>query len=200
MAQGHHNRRGSVTIEQILDSAEEVLFSKGVSGLTLEAVARHAGISKGGLLHHFPSKGVLETGIEQRFVQTMCERISERTGQGVSFLSALVAEMKSCHEQDGRSLAAFTLCASKEHSPAALQAFGNKLLTCVEQNHPQERYRSLVFFAVIGLLLSDVWHLVKLSDGETQEFYAAVEELVDEPSPAQRTGAGEGAVKAISVA
>lgn len=189
MAQRHHNRRGSLTVDQILDSAEEILFSKGVSNLTLDAVAKQAGISKGGLLHHFPSKSALEAGIEQRFVQTMCERITERVGQGVSVLSALVAEMKSCHEQEGRSFAAFTLCASREHSPAALQGFGNKLLTYIEQNHPQERHRSLVFFAVFGLLLSDVWRLVKLSDGETREFYAAVEELVEEPSPTKTISA-----------
>ncbi|GAB1580840.1 TetR/AcrR family transcriptional regulator [Phyllobacterium phragmitis] len=198
MAQRHHNRRGSVTIDQILDSAEEILVSRGVSGLTLEAVARQAGISKGGLLHHFPSKSALEAGVEQRFVSTMCERISQRARQGGSFLSALVMEMRNYREQGSRSLAAFTLCASRDHSPEALQAFGRKLLMRMEQSHPKERYRSLVFFALLGLLLSDVWHLVELSDWETQEFYAALEELVDQHPCATRLNTGKGESNDIS--
>jgi len=41
----------------------------GVAGLTLEAVAREAGVSKGGLLYHFPSKGALISGMIERFVE-----------------------------------------------------------------------------------------------------------------------------------
>jgi AcrR family transcriptional regulator len=40
-----------------------------VSGLTLEAVAREAGMSKGGLLYHFPSKEALISGMVGRLVQ-----------------------------------------------------------------------------------------------------------------------------------
>jgi AcrR family transcriptional regulator len=42
--------------DQLLDAAEAVVARQGISNLTLDAVAAHAGVSKGGLLHHFPSK------------------------------------------------------------------------------------------------------------------------------------------------
>lgn len=44
---------------RILDAAEAIVQARGVAGLTLEAAARDAGVSKGGLLYHFASKEAL---------------------------------------------------------------------------------------------------------------------------------------------
>ena len=41
--------------ERILDAAESVVIEQGVTGMTLDAVAARAKVSKGGLLYHFPS-------------------------------------------------------------------------------------------------------------------------------------------------
>ena len=45
--------------ERILAAAVQVALREGVSAMTLEAVAREAGVSKGGLLYHFASKDEL---------------------------------------------------------------------------------------------------------------------------------------------
>lgn len=50
----------------MLDAAEAVVVRQGIANLTLEAVAGEAGISKGGLLHHFPSKDKLIEGMVKR--------------------------------------------------------------------------------------------------------------------------------------
>jgi AcrR family transcriptional regulator len=42
--------------ERILAAAVQVAIRDGVSAMTLDAVAREAGVSKGGLLYHFSSK------------------------------------------------------------------------------------------------------------------------------------------------
>lgn len=44
---------------RLLEEAAAVVRDKGVIALTLDAVARRAELSKGGLLHHFPSKKAL---------------------------------------------------------------------------------------------------------------------------------------------
>jgi AcrR family transcriptional regulator len=41
---------------KLLDAAEAVVVRQGISNLTLDAVAAEAGMSKGGLLHHFRTK------------------------------------------------------------------------------------------------------------------------------------------------
>ena len=43
-------------LEKVLDAAEAVVVRHGIANLTLDAVAAEAGMSKGGLLHHFPTK------------------------------------------------------------------------------------------------------------------------------------------------
>ncbi|NTW01817.1 MAG: TetR/AcrR family transcriptional regulator, partial [Oscillochloris sp.] len=49
--------------EAILAAACRVVRAEGGSRLTLEAVAREAGVSKGGLLYHFPNKEALIGGL-----------------------------------------------------------------------------------------------------------------------------------------
>jgi AcrR family transcriptional regulator len=57
-------RSGAGAVRQgILAAARQVISSHGVPRLTLEAVAAQAGISKGGLLYHFPTKDAMLQGM-----------------------------------------------------------------------------------------------------------------------------------------
>ena len=58
--------------DRLLDAAEAVVARLGVSHLTLEAVANEAGVSKGGLLYHFPAKSALITAVVERLAN-WCE-------------------------------------------------------------------------------------------------------------------------------
>ncbi|MCR2379329.1 TetR/AcrR family transcriptional regulator, partial [Salmonella enterica] len=53
----------SITRQKILEAASQIVQCKGVAKLTLEAVAKEAGISKGGLLYHFANKEALIEGM-----------------------------------------------------------------------------------------------------------------------------------------
>ena len=68
--------------EQILDAATAVVLARGAGHLTLDAVAAQAGLSKGGLLYHFPSKESLLHGLIDRmhkqFDQAQAEALAER--------------------------------------------------------------------------------------------------------------------------
>lgn len=69
------------TKEQILRAAAEIINMEGIFSLTLEAVAKKAGVSKGGLLYHFPSKDALLEGmvnyLMQSFVNDMNATVNE---------------------------------------------------------------------------------------------------------------------------
>ncbi|MGB3769513.1 MAG: TetR/AcrR family transcriptional regulator [Rhodococcus sp. (in: high G+C Gram-positive bacteria)] len=54
------------TRDRILDALEELLLGEGSDKTTLEAVAAHAGVSKGGLLYHFPSKDAMMAAMVRR--------------------------------------------------------------------------------------------------------------------------------------
>lgn len=55
--------------DRVLDAAEEVIMRDGIASFTLEAVAAEAGVSKGGLLHHYPSKDRLIESLVTRSVE-----------------------------------------------------------------------------------------------------------------------------------
>ncbi|MGC0422021.1 TetR/AcrR family transcriptional regulator [Embleya sp. AB8] len=52
--------------DRLLDAVERILVRDGVEAVRLDAVAKEAGVSKGGLLHHFPSKQDLVRGVVER--------------------------------------------------------------------------------------------------------------------------------------
>lgn len=59
--------------EKILDAYERVLVENGERAATLEAIAKAAGVSKGGLLYHFKDKRALASGLLQR-LETLAEQ------------------------------------------------------------------------------------------------------------------------------
>ncbi|MCE5304138.1 TetR/AcrR family transcriptional regulator [bacterium] len=68
------------TRENILNAANTIIRENRLEGFTLDAVAKKANVSKGGLLYHFPSKNALIEGlIDNLFLQfknNMNERLN----------------------------------------------------------------------------------------------------------------------------
>ena len=62
---------------RILDAAEAIVRARGVPGLTLEAAARQAGVSKGGLLYHFGSKEALLSALLARLAEFVSQDFAE---------------------------------------------------------------------------------------------------------------------------
>ncbi|TYL50567.1 TetR/AcrR family transcriptional regulator [Agromyces mariniharenae] len=53
--------------DAVLDAFERLLVEDGERAATLDAAARAAGVSKGGLLYHFPNREALVDGVLARF-------------------------------------------------------------------------------------------------------------------------------------
>lgn len=64
-----------VTRSRILDAVMQLILDHGVQGVTLSAVCRKARISKGGLVHYFPSKEALIHAFVERAGQQYHEMI-----------------------------------------------------------------------------------------------------------------------------
>lgn len=66
--------------ESVLDAFEELLIAEGERAATMDATARSAGVSKGGLLYHFASKDALEAGLVERLEDLVDGDIAAITG------------------------------------------------------------------------------------------------------------------------
>lgn len=62
---------------EILHAASKVVNERGIFNLTLEAAAEEAGVSKGGLLYHFPSKEALVEGMVVHLADNYREKIAK---------------------------------------------------------------------------------------------------------------------------
>src|SRR5262249_54687321 len=92
---------------KLMDAAEAVVVREGIANLTLDAVAAEAGISKGGLLHHFRSKDDLVKGMVTRSAEnwrTYFTQAYQGTPEGPgrlvrALLNNCISESKAWTEQ-----------------------------------------------------------------------------------------------------
>jgi len=89
-----------------LDAAQAVVHRDGAQALTLDAVAKEAEVSKGGLLYHFKSKNELVEAMVDRWIKQFGREIDEAdpdfvrgyvkasapAGNELGMLAALVAD------------------------------------------------------------------------------------------------------------
>ena len=61
--------------DDLLAAAELIVRRDGPARLTLEAVAAEAGVSKGGLLYHFPTKDALVSAMVERMLSSFDEAL-----------------------------------------------------------------------------------------------------------------------------
>lgn len=71
--------------EAVLDAFSRILVDEGERAATMDATARAAGVSKGGLLYHFSSKIALEAALVERLERLAEEDVAEieRSNEGV---------------------------------------------------------------------------------------------------------------------
>jgi AcrR family transcriptional regulator len=163
------------TRKRLLDAAEAIVADRGVGALTLDAVAAAAGVSKGGLLHHYRSKEALLTAIVARLaaeMRTIFDGLvaSMPPGPCRAARAAIAWALHSPPEREARDLRiAAALLAAHAHHPA--------LIDPIRAEHA--RIRSLL--AEDGLPAGDALAIQLAADGL---FMAKVFSLW-EPSPAE---------------
>jgi AcrR family transcriptional regulator len=173
--------------ERLLNAAEQVVARDGVSNLTLDAVAREAGVSKGGLLYHFPSKSALVIAIVERLA-TRCESkhaetlAAEPAGPGSFTRAYLTARLRPHEPQE--SILQTALLAAAGTDPQYLEPFRKRL------NQWQERLESdgidaetacIVRLAIDGLCLGEVLGMPVPSGELRQRVVNKLIEMTREP-------------------
>lgn len=66
---------------KLIEAALRVVDERGITALTLDAVADEAGVTKRGLIYHFPNKHALIAGIHQHLAEQIERRLVEATGR-----------------------------------------------------------------------------------------------------------------------
>lgn len=172
---------------RILDAVERIVMAKGVGALTLEAAAREAGVSKGGLLYHFASKEALVTGVLNRlasFVEEDFGRVLALVPNGPA--RAARALLHWCFEhpetvcsQQERAGAIFL--AAFHHDPALLdpiRAVLGRIRDRLREDALPPGHAFAIMAACDGLFMASLFGLYRQTAEEQAALRAALERLL----------------------
>ncbi|TCH96719.1 TetR/AcrR family transcriptional regulator [Roseococcus sp. SYP-B2431] len=172
---------------RILDSAERIVQVKGVAGLTLDAAAREAGVSKGGLLYHFASKQALLIGlltrlsasIEAHFEAVLALQPPGRGRVTRAMLAWTFDHPDSVCEQHERAAGVFL--ASFHQDPVLLDPIREvfaRIRAKLREDGLPPGHAMAVMAACDGLFMSRVFEMYRLSDEEQRALRAALATLI----------------------
>ena len=176
----------------LLDAAEAVVARQGIANLTLEAVAAEAGISKGGLLHHFRSKDRLIEGMVTRAAENWraCwmgsyERGPEGPGRMTrGLLNHCLSDNQTWTEQLRRSSAAvFAALAQNPSLIEPMRAVYVDLHRRIAEDGLPPGVGEAVVTAIDGLWLYWVLGLVPVDQDLMRRLRAALEDMLARSKP-----------------
>ncbi len=154
----------SDTRQAIVRAANAIVQRDGVARLTIEAVAHEAGLSKGGVLYHFPSKDALVVGMVKALIDDFEDDIqhaaaddAERTGR---WLRAYV-RASCCTDATPLEMQA-SLIAAIATNPALLEPLRTRYAEWqaqAEADGVPAVTATIIRLAVDGLWLADLFGL-----------------------------------------
>jgi AcrR family transcriptional regulator len=149
----------SATQIAILDAANRVILDQGVEALTLEAVAQQAGVSKGGLLYHFPSKKKLIAAMINRLIAEVDSSLAEElVKSGGDYLTAYIrASFVINPERDKISCALFAAIAHDPDLIKPLQARFFEMQREIAAAAVSPEIGTILRLALDGLWISDLF-------------------------------------------
>lgn len=144
----------------MLDATERVLVRDGGDAVTIAAVAREAGVSKGGLFYHFASKELLIEALIARYVASFDELIATA---GDEPGAATLAYLRSAEQQGGpASQPVIALLAAAVVNPRALETLRDRYQRWQHRLNDDglaSDVATTIRFAVDGLWLADTLDL-----------------------------------------
>lgn len=174
--------------QSLLDAAETVAHDRGMSGLTLDAVAAEAGVSKGGLLYHFPSKDELIQAMIGRIAQMAEEVFSEelanepagRSRHARAFIRLFMDSNDRFFSHLKRMATPLLVAvAGNPELLAPMKSFFHKVyLGMIGDGLPPER-AWLLMAAMDGIKFWQILRIMEPSDRELTEVRELMEQIID---------------------
>ncbi|SFJ85834.1 TetR/AcrR family transcriptional regulator [Thermoflavimicrobium dichotomicum] len=173
-------RKSLQTRHAILQAAYHLVQTEGIAHLTLDAVAKNAGVSKGGLLYHFPSKEALIKGmidyVLSQFENELNKEVAEMGERPGKWTRAFVrATFKEIEEGSPMSLGIFTAVATHPQLLEPIQSYYRKWQQRIEDDGLDPALASLIRFAADGIWLA---HFINLAPPNPEQRKQILERLI----------------------
>jgi AcrR family transcriptional regulator len=169
---------------KILLAADELAHDLGPGNLSLDAVAHRAGVSKGGLLYHFPTKARLLEALVEHHIEAFDTTLSakqkargeERNGLLAAYLDLVMADFDKKQPPPSGVLAAL---AENPDFIKPIRQYNRVLLDRLKANATNETAALVMFLALEGMRAMQVFGLDVLTLQERDEVVAAFQMPAD---------------------
>lgn len=178
----------------LLDVAERVAIRDGAVGLSIDAVAKEAGISKSRVVYDYKSKsGLLRALVERRLRMEDDRVMAAVAANGDSpnpELSGRIAAAKDCPNDDDRAVA-LTLCAamsSEEPLQAMVRDVVKRDLQAVSGHASQGSLAVVAYLALHGMMSLEYLDIHRWAEPERAALLAEIQKLSDTASESTADG------------
>ena len=174
-------RQRSIDRDKVLDTAEEIVATRGAAGLTIDAVAKAMGISKGGVQYCFGSKDALIDAMFDRWGSAYETLFTAIAGDEPSPQTAVRAHMLATHSSDQTSSAKAaglmaTLIQTPEHLASTREWYRSRIagLDLTTEEGKRARWR----FATEGAFMLRYFGLMDIDRAEWETMFADMQALI----------------------
>lgn len=169
------------TRERILAAVAAVAHEIGLAHLSLEAVAERAGVSKGGLLYHFPTKQALLLAVVENQIaltEKAIECASNRLGTSGAVHALVYAfrEMVRCKPQPPAGV-----IAAMAENPTLLEPVRAHNRRIADRLKPSENPEAalIAFYAIEGMRALHLFQTDPLDAEERERVLEAIAHLIE---------------------
>lgn len=173
MSEAHRKKKQPEQVRRnLLECTAKIAAEQGIAKVTIEAVAQSAGITKGGLLHHFPSKRALIDAMFTEMIDQFDQQIDaymaqDSIAQG-RFTRAYVAVMFADENFDP-SAPWQSLCLSTISEPASYEVSASWLNDRLAQHRSTD---SDPMLEIVRLAADGAWFAMMTKKNEEALEYA----------------------------
>jgi AcrR family transcriptional regulator len=181
-------RNRTIDSDALLDAAERVAIRDGAVGLSIDAVAKEAGISKSRVVYDYKSKsGLLRALVERRLrmeEDRVLAAVAAHADSGNPELSGRIAAAKDTPNEDDRAIA-LTLCAamsSEEPLQAMIRDVVKRDLEAVTVHAGQASLAVVTYLALHGMMSLEYLDIYRWTEAERGALLAEIQMLSDTAS------------------
>ncbi|MGQ3214184.1 TetR family transcriptional regulator [Shinella sp.] len=177
-------RPRSIDRDKVLDAAESIVVESGAAGLSFEAVARAAGITKGGVQYCFGTKENLIRAMIERWGNGFEAEVTAHAGSDRSpraiIRGHLAASRDSDEAEHSRSAAMMTALLQSPDQVASTRIWYTQRLAELDMENEADRKAVLAFLAGEGAFLLKAFGLIDLTQAQWAALFSDMLALAGE--------------------
>jgi AcrR family transcriptional regulator len=160
-------RPRSIDRDKLLDAAEALVVNTGAAALSFDAVAKAAGITKGGVQYAFGTRDNLIRAMITRWGEAFDAEVAELTGPDPSPRALIRGHLAATRDADeaehSRSAVMMTALLQHPDQLSATRDWYNSRLAGLDLARPEDRQVALAFLAGEGAFLLKAFGLIDLN-------------------------------------